>query len=77
MSDGHREGYYKDKYGRWQPDRRAGGDRRRVAGKSLPLDHERRCMFRRKVDREVLEKDHREMISSALEEFAEEHNGRL
>jgi hypothetical protein len=76
MSEVHRTGYYKDRYGRWQKDRRAGGDRRDV-GKAFPLDHERRRMYRRKADREVLEKDHREMIESALEDFAEEHEGHL
>ncbi|HUW62199.1 MAG TPA: hypothetical protein VMZ06_14445 [Candidatus Bathyarchaeia archaeon] len=76
MSEGHRTGYFRDRYGRWQKDRRAGEDRRST-GKTLPLDHERRRMFRRKIDREVLEKDHREMIESALDDFAEEHQGRL
>jgi TATA-binding protein-associated factor Taf7 len=76
MSEGHRTGYYKDRYGRWQKDRRARVDRR-GAGISSPLDHERRRMFRRKVDREVLETDHREMIESALEDFADEHQGHL
>ena len=76
MSEGHRTGYYKDKYGRWQKDRRGGADRRNT-GKALPLDHERRRMYRRKADREVLETDHREMIESALEDFADEHKGRL
>lgn len=76
MSEGHRTGCYKDRYGRWQKDRRASADRRST-GKMFPLDHERRRMFRRKVDREVLETDHREMIESALEDFAEENEGRL
>lgn len=76
MSEGYREGYYKDKYGRWQKDRRAGGDRR-ATSKAFPLDHERRRMYRRKADREVLETDHREMIETALEDFAEEHEGHL
>jgi len=76
MSEGRREGYYKDKYGRWQKDRRTGNDRRRLE-KVKPLDHERRRMYRRKADREVLEKDHQVMIESALEDFAEEHDGHL
>lgn len=71
-----RDGYYKDKYGRWQPDRRAGQDRR-GGSKTFPLQHERRKMFRRKVDREVLEKDHHIMIEEALEDFADEHGGHL
>lgn len=76
MSEGHSEGLYKDKYGRWQKDRRAGDDRRKM-DKGKPLDHERRRMFRRKADREMLEKDHRVMIESALEDFAQEHDGHL
>jgi hypothetical protein len=76
MSEEHRPGYYKDRYGRWQKDRRSGTDRR-ATGKSFPLDHERRRMYRRKADREILETDHREMIESALEDFAEKHEGRI
>ncbi len=73
-----REGFYKDKYGRWQKDRRQGKDRRMTAiGESYPLQHERRVMFRRKVDREVLEKDHQTMIREALDDFAEDHGGHL
>ena len=71
-----REGYYKDKYGRWQPDRRSGKDRRAMH-KAYPMQHERRGMFRRKADRELLEKDHRTMIDDALQDFAEEHHGKL
>jgi hypothetical protein len=74
--DEFREGYYQDKYGRWQKDRRSGNDRRRGSA-SFPLEHERRKMFRRKQDRELLEKDHRAMIEDALEDFAEEHGGHL
>ncbi len=71
-----REGYYKDRYGRWQKDRRSGRDRRSI-GESYPLEHERRKMFRRKVDRELLERDHRTMIEDALDDFAEEHGGHV
>ncbi len=76
MTEEFREGYYKDKYGRWQPDRRSGRDRRSM-GKAFPLGHERRGMFRRKVDREILEKDHHAMIEDALDDFAQEHDGRV
>jgi len=75
-NDEIREGFYKDKYGRWQKDRRTGKDRRRI-GEAYPLEHERRRMFRRKVDREVLEKDHRAMIEDALDDFADEHGGHV
>ena len=72
-----REGYYRDKYGNWRPDRRKGGDRRNTGSGGFPLQHERRKMFRRKVDRELLQKDHKTMINEALEDFAEEHEGHL
>jgi len=71
-----KEGHYKDKYGRWQKDRRCGDDRRDQSA-ALAQDHERRKMFRRKVDRELIEKDHRGMIEDALEDFAQEHGGHL
>lgn len=72
----HREGFYKDKYGNWRPERRAGGDRRKGKGAS-PGAHERRKFYRRKADRELLLKDHQTMIDEALEDFAEEHGGHL
>lgn len=71
-----REGFYKDKYGRWQKDRRVGRDRRRI-GEAYPLAHERRKLFRRKADREILEKDHRARIEEALDDFADEHGGHV
>ncbi len=76
MKDEIRPGYYKDKYGNWKPDRRIDNDRRHARGQ-FPLDHERRKMFRRKADRELLNKDHKAMIEEALEDFAEEHGGHL
>ena len=72
-----REGFYRDKYGRWQPDRRKSNDRRAGIGKSFALEHERRGMFRRKADRELFEKDHRAEIDDALRDFAEDHDGHL
>ena len=72
-----REGYYKDKYGRWNRERRSGSDRRNAIGRPFSLAHERRKLFRRKADRELLEKDHRTQIKEALEDFAEEHDGHL
>ena len=71
-----RQGFYKDRYGRWQKDRRSGRDRR-TSNRSFPVQHERRTMFRRKADRETIERDHREMIQDALDEFAEGHGGHL
>ncbi len=72
----HREGFYRDKYGNWRPERRTGGDRR--AQKAGPSGaHERRKFYRRKADRELLLKDHQTMIDEALEDFAEQHDGHL
>jgi hypothetical protein len=70
------EGYYQDKFGNMQPDRRAGADRRASSG-ALKAKHERRKMYRRKVDRELLKRDHKMMIEEALEDFAAEHDGHL
>lgn len=76
MDEEIRKGFYKDKYGRVVPDRRSGIDRR-ATGKAGDKDHERRRVFRRKADRELFERDHRTMINEALQDFAEEHQGRL
>lgn len=70
-----REGFYKDKYGDWQPERRKQGDRRAPV-KIEPQNHERRKMFRRKADREELYQA-RDLINEALEDFAEKHDGHL
>lgn len=70
-----REGYYQDKYGQWQVDRRSSPDRR--GHKKHPFDHDRRQFFRRKADRELLVRDHKAMIEDALDDFAEEHEGHL
>lgn len=69
------EGHYKDRYGRWQRDRREGGDRRRDVKGEYPVERERRKVFRRKADRERYEEDHRVMIEEALDDFAAEHDG--
>jgi hypothetical protein len=69
-------GFYRDSAGIWQKDRRSGVDRR--AGKPAePWVHERRGIFRRQVDRELYEKEHKQMIEEALTEFAEEHEGHV
>ena len=74
VAEEFREGYYQDKYGRWHKDRRRGPDRRM---RTAAREHDRRVMFRRKADRELLEKDHREMIEDALDDFAAEHDGQV
>ncbi|HOZ49686.1 MAG TPA: hypothetical protein PLO37_24260 [Candidatus Hydrogenedentes bacterium] len=77
MTEEFLEGHYKDKYGRWQKDRRKGGDRRRKATGEFTDDRERRKVFRRKVDRERYEEESREMIEEALDEFAADHDGHV
>ena len=73
MSDEIRPGYYKDKDGNWQKDRRKTPDRRAVSGTEFP-HHDRRRWIRRKADREAMERDHKEMIEDALDEFAARHH---
>ena len=75
MSEEIRAGFYKDKYGEWQKERRHNGDRRNV-GEGSHSDHEKRGHFRRQVDREMYECD-RQDIEDALCDFAEEHDGHL
>ena len=71
-----RPGFYKDRHGEWQPDRRKGD--RRAPRANAGDDGERRQYYRRKADREYLEsQDHKAMIKEALEDFAEEHDGHL
>ncbi|HDP36159.1 MAG TPA: hypothetical protein ENN29_13755 [Candidatus Hydrogenedentes bacterium] len=76
MSEEVRPGYYKDRAGNWQVDRRSGIDRRDLSNPS-PVDRERRNIFRRQADRERYERDHKIMVEEALEDFAEEHGGHL
>lgn len=76
MSEEIRPGYYKDKEGKWQVDRRSGIDRRSLKPESA-VDRERRKIFRRQADRELYERDHKIMVEEALEEFAEKHDGHL
>ena len=75
MAEEIREGYYKDSNGQWQIDRRKAQDRRNI-GKAFPMEHERRGLFRRKADREQYELDKLAM-QDALQEFADEHHGKI
>ena len=72
----NRPGYFEDKYGRWQKDRREGEDRR-LGEAAEDASAERRRVYRRRADRERLEHDHRVMIEEALDDFAAEHGGHL
>lgn len=71
MDNEIRPGYYMDANGEWQKDRRVTPDRRRLF--QVFPHHDRRLLGRRKADHEFIERDHREMIVDALEEFAAEH----
>jgi hypothetical protein len=75
VSQEHRPGYYKDKHGTWQPDRRNGKERR--FGNWWEDNDARRKLIRREADREFIERDHRAQIDEALKDFAAEHDGRL
>jgi hypothetical protein len=72
LSEHSRSGFYRDSTGNWQPDRRSGRDRRAQQVDSAAY-REQRKFFRRKADRELYERDHKEMIREALDEFAAEH----
>lgn len=74
MSKAH-QNYFVDEQGNLQPERRRSNSDRRL--RIDALDHDRRRNFRRKADRELYEKDHKVMIREALEDFAEEHDGRV
>ena len=64
-------GFYKGSDGEWKPDRRAADDRRGRAG-TYP-HHDRRLHYRRKTDREIMEREARMQIEEALEDFAAGH----
>ncbi len=72
MNSERRPGYYLDKTGQWQRDRRIGSDRRQ-ASQPPKGENRRRNAGRRKSDRVFEEREHREMIEDALVEFAKEH----
>ena len=72
VSDEHRPGYYKDREGNWQRDRRKSPERR-AGGGSAFTHHDRRTLKRRKADLEFLERETKMQIEDALEDFAAEH----
>ncbi len=74
MDEEIRPGYYKDKDGVWQKDRRRQPDRRR---RDVPFSHhDRRIMYRRKTDQAIMEREAKMQIEEALQDFAEEHGKR-
>ena len=61
-----------DAEGNWHGERRSGVDRR--SGKpETAAQREQRTFLRRKMDRDVHEREHKVMIREALDEFAAEH----
>ena len=77
MEEDVHPGQYKDKYGRWQKNRRVLADRRLNGPGAFQREHRRRRVARRQADRERMDVDHRDMINEALEDFASEHDGHL
>lgn len=75
MKSEETERFYIDANGELKPDRRKGADRRN--SEDGPRYHEQRKYYRRKIDREIYERDHKQMIEDALNDFAEEHDGHL
>ncbi|HRI87751.1 MAG TPA: hypothetical protein PLJ47_05715 [Candidatus Hydrogenedentes bacterium] len=75
MSEHHRPGYYEDEHGNWLKDRRKSDERRLPrSGDGAWPHHDRRLVLRRKSDFEFLERDAREQIEDALNEFASHHD---
>lgn len=75
MTDEIRPGYYQDEFGEWQKDRRVGRERRRSSAEFPHRD--RRTAGRRKADLDFIERDTRQQIQEALDDFAAEHEDHL
>lgn len=73
MSDENRPGYYRDKSGKWQKDRRKAPERRKGGG-TVFTHHDRRTLKRRKTDHVILERETKLQIEEALEDFAHDHD---
>ncbi len=73
MENETRPGYFKDSDGNWQKERRKQTDRR-CSRENIPR-HDRRLLYRRKTDAEIRDRDAKEQIEEALEDFAAEHEG--
>ena len=71
-----RPGYYQDANGEWHKDRRKSMERRlpRGGGEGHWPHHDRRLQLRRKTDLEFVERDAREQILDALDDFAAHHD---
>lgn len=66
MNEEVRPGYYRDRNGNWQKDRRKGPRRKQ---KIIINHHDRRKTGRRKSDQAFEERESREAIADALEEL--------
>lgn len=73
VSDEQRPGFYKDREGNWQRDRRKSPERR-AGGGSAFTHHDRRTLKRRKADMAFLERETKMQIEDALEDFVAEHD---
>lgn len=71
----HRPGHYQDANGTWLKDRRRSSERRIAAsGDGAWPHHDRRLQLRRKTDKEFADRDAREQIQDALDDFAAHHD---
>lgn len=73
VSNESRPGFFKDESGQWQKDRRKAVDRR--GSRQQTIDDERRQKYRRKTDQGFIEREHREMMKEALDEFKDGQEG--
>jgi len=66
VEEEHRPGYYKDENGVWRKDRRMKERRNR----QLEFHHnDRRVIYRRKTDREILDRETQTAIDEAITEL--------
>lgn len=71
----HRPGYYQDANGDWHRDRRKRGERRTPRSEDGHWPHhDRRLQLRRKTDLIISDRDAREQILDALDDFAAHHD---
>jgi hypothetical protein len=72
VNDELRPGFYRDKSGQWQKERRKSPERRKDGG-SVFTHHDRRTLKRRKTDEEILERETKRQIEEAMEDLAAGH----
>lgn len=80
MSQSKQEGFYEDKDGKQQQDRRAiqksrrGGQKDRRSDRKVVGDGDQRNLTRRASDAAFIKREHNRPIEDALEDFAEDHD---